>query len=262
LEHDYLVSNDEDIHGVWDRLLTERAKAKDDENGPGLALFIGQGAVFSLLPHLGSELPIIVDYNPVVADFSKLTQESIQETEKPADAIEKILDTVSSGWLEQTPPNYSAYVKRLIVSEKRNHRGIHWSEEKNFESVREAISTNPVEAIVGDIMNPDFLQAFQAVQGQFDLPVTFANITNLVEYARIHSGIKDNSFITKIGIADRALILFSSHQGKGYYMEGYPSFRLARGPKNLIDATSRLCNLSVAGMDGLNDKPLELLFLD
>lgn len=184
----------------------------------GIALFVGPGGVYSFLPYVKPDLPLVVDKDRRTLEFQKQLGEIIVESVNFEGVKELLVEESKAGRLDSLVMSAGVY-RDKFADEINSFGSAHWSQ--NFFRVREQLAKSPPVFIAADLNDASFAEGLQNLSANTGDQIKFANFTNVAHWQKT-SGIS-NSFAEGFPLGKGADILYSDR-----LPDGDPGLQLRR----------------------------------
>lgn len=208
----HIVTNDRQI----DRVVPIIQEGFKEVSSDGIGLFVGTGAHLSLLPDLDIRFPVVTDINLAVLECSALLGKLIVEYRDDLESLpddravinyastalsDVYADLSRNGPLRFTP----AYFRNRLDYEAKHIGDSHWSNPDRVGPVAEALQEKTPVYVLADVTNEEFIGHMATLLKTHDLPITFANFTNVHEWVNA----KNMLHIEALPWDQSAIILYS-----------------------------------------------------
>ncbi len=208
----HIVTNDRQIG----RVVPAIQEGFEDVHSDGVGLFVGTGAHLSLLPELDIRFPVVTDLNLAVLECSAVLGKLIVEYGDDLESLpndQAVIDYAShalsdvyadvsrNGPLRFTP----AYFRNRLHDEAKRIGESHWANPERLGPVAEALQEKTPVYVLADVTNEEFIGHMTALLKAHELPITFANLTNVHEWVAARKMRR----LEALPWDERAIILYS-----------------------------------------------------
>lgn len=208
----HIVTNDRRI----DRVVPAIQEGFEDVSTDGVGLFVGTGAHLSLLPDLDIRFPVVTDINLAVLECSAVLGkllveyrgdlESLPNDQAVIDYASNALSDVYADVSRNGPLRFTpAYFRNRLHYEAEHIGDSHWSNPDRVGPVAEALQEKTPVYVLADVTNEEFIGHMATLLTAHDLPITFANFTNVHEWVAA----KKMLHLNALPWDQRAIILYS-----------------------------------------------------
>ena len=176
---------------------------------PNISLFVGSGALYSILPKLGDTVPVVVDVDKGTLEVNALIGKIITESASLVETMRNI---------EQSDELFAAndgglggrqYLKNLEI-ERESLKSMHWTEPDRLPLVRKALSKTSPYFVQANVLDPHFAAEIQRAAKITGRKIGLINMTNVHGWLEIDAR---KALLDGFPVHENANIIFSSYTG-------------------------------------------------
>src|SRR5436190_23566468 len=184
-------------------------EARQSDTG-GMGIFVGSGGLLSMLPDLRLDLAVVVDKNPSVIALNRYLATIVSAAQSPDEA----LGLLSQELENPTIPDIEhimrfvepEYIYVCLEGEANRYDANHWTDPNRFIEARQALQDTSLVWARSDIRDANFRNSLNIITERYDLPLTFANFTNVHQWFDGYQYPKSMEYLRQWPLAENPVI--------------------------------------------------------